>query len=653
MHKMDLIPPRFRSDAPRDRKCDASSGSRPISGIGPPPWHRKRVGTAGGLAETELLVGGDVDMLWPGVPLGSGFRVVHYPGYRPTMRVPMFSVLVSLIALGVDGLDEHVPEYFQYSLMQSKPCPADLGNFGVGSVEGAVADAVHEARALVEPLRKKLQAPSAVVTAIQGGVELFSEYTGSVKPNATQAPDGQSGYCIGSVTKIFTSIMLFQLRDAGRLPQGLDTAVSAVFPGWVDPAAPDTSNRPITLRALAMHTSGLAREVPACPGCDEAAILSNVSAQHRAYAMFSKTSYSNLGIAALGRALEKVVNMSWEDWVVSRIMRPLGMNHSGVDCTPQRVQQGSVVVGVDPSTGHVTPPPSSWGWSAPCGSAFSTPADMRKFMAFLLGDAPKGGEVLDAATLREMRNTGFLQRDGISSITSATFEAAVMRGRWSQSKLGCIGGYRAAISLIPSLDLAVFAAAASTCDIFGDGDALAFPVQAVIQGPIQELLAKKRAKNATLLSPRTDDFLGSYDCGGPSRIAINEQGILTLFNGPGGNQSDGQGYPFLMLWRPGLLGPARAHEAASFFGSDATSHADDTFLLDMGSTINDSASFLPEEWEGCHDEAAPGANLCPVSCYRRMARGDAGVVSFVRNSTQSVLGFWVNGKGGDWGCTRV
>ena len=68
-----------------------------------------------------------------------------------------------------------------------------------------------------------------------------------------------------------------------------------------------------------------------------------------------------------------------------------------------------------------------------------------------------------------------------------------MQGRWSFNKLGCEDGYRSSITLVPargqgqgciclclclnpmqvpSLGLGVFAAVASTCDNYGDGDAL-------------------------------------------------------------------------------------------------------------------------------------------------------------------------------------
>lgn len=44
-----------------------------------------------------------------------------------------------------------------------------------------------------------------------------------------------------------------------------------------------------------------------------------------------RPAYSNLGIALIGRLLEKVVGQSYEDYVVQNILRPLNMSDSGFD----------------------------------------------------------------------------------------------------------------------------------------------------------------------------------------------------------------------------------------------------------------------------------------------------------------------------------
>ena len=77
-----------------------------------------------------------------------------------------------------------------------------------------------------------------------------------------------------------------------------------------------------------MHASGLPRETP--HGATEAAILAAVGKLPMLFPQFASTAYSNLGVSLLGRTLEKATGgLSWEDFVATKIMAPLGMSHSG------------------------------------------------------------------------------------------------------------------------------------------------------------------------------------------------------------------------------------------------------------------------------------------------------------------------------------
>jgi CubicO group peptidase (beta-lactamase class C family) len=76
-----------------------------------------------------------------------------------------------------------------------------------------------------------------------------------------------TGFRVASITKVFTSFMLFKLRDAGVV--SIDDPLTKWLPsfGAVQARAWDlfpetTTRRNVTLGALAMHTSGLVREGP-------------------------------------------------------------------------------------------------------------------------------------------------------------------------------------------------------------------------------------------------------------------------------------------------------------------------------------------------------------------------------------------------------
>ena len=77
---------------------------------------------------------------------------------------------------------------------------------------------------------------------------------------AGPSPDGQTFTRVASITKVFTDLLLYSARDAGQL--GLDDPVEKHLGGGFSVRSPYASGRPLTLRELASHTSGLQRENP-------------------------------------------------------------------------------------------------------------------------------------------------------------------------------------------------------------------------------------------------------------------------------------------------------------------------------------------------------------------------------------------------------
>ena len=339
------------------------------------------------------------------------------------------------------------------------------------NASAALAAACATAPGVLDAKLAQLAAPSAAIIAVQDGATLFESYRGTARVGKNVPVTRESAYMIASNTKVFTSTMLFQLRDRGLLPQGLDTEVGAIMPGWREPRSPYASARGLTLRALATHSSGLVREVPG-NATDEAGILAAIGATTVLFPQFAATHYSNLGVSLLGRALGHAANTTWERWIQDEILTPLGMANSG-PFVRTAAEAATLVDGTDPGEpgpDHVVPvtPSPEAGWGAPCGSMFSTPADMAKWVSFLLGQGQASGRasgnanarVLDPASLFEMRNMLMAQPDGLTAIGAATFEAAFSHGRWTFNKLGCLGGYRSDITLVPDLgpaDLAVVA----------------------------------------------------------------------------------------------------------------------------------------------------------------------------------------------------
>jgi len=206
--------------------------------------------------------------------------------------------------------------------------------------------------------------------------------------------------------------------------------------------------------------------------------------------------------------------------------------------------------------------------------------------------------------VREMRNTMFVQPDGIGGISGATYESAHSHGRWTFNKLGCLGGYRSSLTLVPSLGLGLFAAVASTCDLYGDGDALGFPAASKLIPALEGALTARF--DASRRVAAAAEYTGKYCALGSASIAADADGKLTVENGPMGH-----GYRWELL--PTVTGK-------------------DTYRLLMQP--------MPAGLPGCSSADWPTTeSLCQPSCFREMGRGDGVVMTFERNSSGKVSGF--------------
>ena len=262
-------------------------------------------------------------------------------------------LLLLVSALGVPE-----PPPYTFNLDQSVPCPKDLNDawysgprsslLPVTANESAeLEELIASVPAMLDADSKRLGAPSSMIIAMSNNKLLFESYRGTARLSKSVPVTADSGFMIASNSKVFTSVMMYQLRDRGLLPQGLDTPVAVLMPDWEEPAPPGRSRRGLTLRALATHASGLPRETP--PGGDEKDILKGIGAADLLFPQYASTAYSNLGLALLGRTLEKATGgRTWEEWVAQEIMAPLGMSRSG-PCLRTAAEAAAIVDGVDES----------------------------------------------------------------------------------------------------------------------------------------------------------------------------------------------------------------------------------------------------------------------------------------------------------------
>ncbi len=200
-----------------------------------------------------------------------------------------------------------------------------------------------------------------------------------------KAPDGDTVYEIGSITKTFTATLLAQAVLAGRVT--LDTPLTQLLPDFKIPAR---GAKEITLGQLATQYSGLPRlptnmapQDPADPYADyDAAKLKTFLAEYELPRdPGANYEYSNLGFGLLGYALAQSEHTSWSALTDDRILKPLGMTMSGTALSePMRAHL---------APGHDNEGKAAKNWDldalAGAGAIRSTANDMLRYLKANMG----------------------------------------------------------------------------------------------------------------------------------------------------------------------------------------------------------------------------------------------------------------------------
>lgn len=246
----------------------------------------------------------------------------------------------------------------------------------------------HFVKIMTTDLRKAHTHGSVSIAVSINGQLIWTGAIGYLKKDGEQPADTTTIYRIASITKTFTAVLLLQLTEQGKVK--LDDAVEQYVPE-VRNIKGYSSRNVITLRQLASHTSGLQRE-PALPGVStgpvtgwESKILQSMPTIAFDHAPGTKYQYSNFGFALLGLALERAVGISYMNQIKKNILLPLQMSHTGFEL--QKNDQKHLAEGIvsDDKRSRDTIPREGYGYHVPDGSLYSTPADLTRFFALLLG----------------------------------------------------------------------------------------------------------------------------------------------------------------------------------------------------------------------------------------------------------------------------
>ncbi len=201
--------------------------------------------------------------------------------------------------------------------------------------------------------------------------------------------DGDTVFEIGSITKLFTALLLQDMVERGEMK--LDDPVQEYLPGSV--RMPTYHGKQITLLDLATHTSGLPREAnnlsPRSWRNPYAGYTVGQLYAFLAHCTLHQTpgtreEYSNLGVQLLGHVIALKAGKDYETLVFERICRPLGMDSTRITLTPELKPRLAI--------GHAMPgkPVQGMDFSilAGAGGLHSTANDLLRFIAAYMGLTP-------------------------------------------------------------------------------------------------------------------------------------------------------------------------------------------------------------------------------------------------------------------------
>ena len=187
----------------------------------------------------------------------------------------------------------------------------------------------------------------------------------------------QTKFRVGSITKQFTSMLIMQLREQGKvkLEDSVCVYVAPCPEAW----------RPVNLHHLLTHTSGIPtytgqkawREKMMVPLTTDQ-VMAFVRDLPLEWVPGEKYAYNNSGYFLLGLVVEKVTGKKYEDALSEMILTPLGLKDTGYDWSrtvlPKRASGYS---GRGQALDNAAPLDMQQPYSA--GSLYSTVEDLLKW----------------------------------------------------------------------------------------------------------------------------------------------------------------------------------------------------------------------------------------------------------------------------------
>ena len=235
----------------------------------------------------------------------------------------------------------------------------------------------------------------------RAGQVVYSRSFGAARLAPAAPNTAATRFRVGSITKMFTAAMIFQLIEERKLM--LTTSLATFFPQL-------PNARAITIGQLLSHRSGL-HNFTSDPAFatymtqpkTQAELLAIMTLPKPDFAPGAKYAYSNTNYELLGFIVEKLSKMPYAQALQKRVVARAGLpsTYYGGPLAAQPLEAHSYFS--DGRGGWQPGPESDMSIPGGAGAAVSTPTDLNHFLESLFG-----GRLVSATSLAEMKN----MRDG-------------------------------------------------------------------------------------------------------------------------------------------------------------------------------------------------------------------------------------------------
>jgi CubicO group peptidase (beta-lactamase class C family)/D-alanyl-D-alanine dipeptidase len=397
------------------------------------------------------------------------------------------------------------------------------------------ANVAAELRSSIQKEMDEKQLPAFSIALVDRDQIVWAEGFGYQDPEHKIPATAHTIYRVGSVSKLFTDIAIMQLVEAGKID--LDAPVSQYLSDF-HPNNP--FGKPITLRELMSHRSGLLREPPVGNYFDPSSptlesTVRSMNSTELVYAPGTHLKYSNAGVAVVGYALQELNHRPFPEYLKQAVLDPIGMTESSFESAPDLMRNLAKAY-MWSYDGLKFPAPTFELGLAPAGCMYSSVTDLAHFLVVLFnhGRGPYG-QVMKPETLEQMWTPQFAE-PGQKRGFGLGFHVSELDGHRVIGHGGAIYGFATEVAGLPDEKLGVVTVTTM--------DAANAVVNAVARQALQLMMALRSGKplpqfqSTTPVPPELAHKLaGRYGEGEDAADLMDREGTLHMLPVSGGFES--------------------------------------------------------------------------------------------------------------------